>query len=55
MKRTISANIELQANKLDEENVNDSSKDDRCKFLPSEVISCYYEYPVSMLKYILTR
>lgn len=46
MKRKISANIELKAIELKADIENYRSTDHDSRFLPSEVISCYYEYPV---------
>lgn len=53
MKRKISANIELKATELKTDIENYRSTDHYSRFLPSEVISCYYEYPVRFFMFFV--
>lgn len=53
MKRKISANIELKAIELKADLRNSCSTDHDSRFLSSEVISCYYEYPVRFFMFFV--
>lgn len=53
MKRKISANIELKAIELKADIENYPSTGHDFRFLPCEVISCYYEYPVRFFMFVV--